>query len=108
MQVKALVKYPNKPLEIIQIDSENGWSDMTKIVGDTLDRLHLTPIPYDLTLYCDDNGYAKDLPLNFIERFTGYPILGTVCFARGSVYGDDITYEDITEDDMQYIQHIIV
>lgn len=116
-KVKIAVKRPNEDkIEIVEISSVGGWSEMAKIVGGgervTLDRVHFSESPYELTMYVDDNGLMKELPLNFYLESNNifYPvqsIVGTACFARGKIVDDDIVYEDLTDKDIAFIILII-
>ena len=116
-KVKIAVKRPNEDkIEFVEISSVGGWSEMAKIVGGgervTLDRVHFTANPYELTMYVDDNGLLKELPLNFYLETDNYyypvqAIVGTACFARGKIVDDDVVYEDLTEIDKAFIVLII-
>lgn len=99
-------------IEEIDIPANKGWEKMTDIIGGILDRVHILEPAYSLTMYCDEDGLAKELPLNF-RIATNNPffpiqnIVGTVCFARGRIVDDDIEYIDLTQEDKVIIMNLI-
>lgn len=114
---KILIKRPdNDALEEATIRDIGGWNNISEIVGEgrrvTLDRVHLSNNPYELTLYVDDDGLPKDLAPNFLIHTNNYiypvqMIVGVAVFARGKIIDDDVVYEDLTPKDRAYINWLI-
>ena len=99
-------------MQIVDLPYDEGtnkisWSDLARAAGidDILDRIHLSSRPYELTIYCDENGFLKDLPINF---FIGRdPVLGNVVIARAEMIRDDLFYYSVTYDDMFYFRCLL-
>ena len=96
----------------MDISATKGFERMREIIDGYIECVHIKDPAYSLTMYVDEDGINKGLPLNFKIKTNNpfYPvqdILGTVCFARGRIIDDEIEYTDLTEEDKTIIMNLI-
>lgn len=99
-------------IEELDIPASKGFERMREIIDGYIECVHIIDPAYSLTMYVDEDGINKELPLNFKIKTNNpfYPvqdILGTVCFARGRIIDDEIEYTDLTEEDKLIIMNLI-
>ena len=113
---KIIIKKCNSEIEILDIPSSKAFDRMRTLIGGEkkayIECVHLEDPPYSFSMYVDEDGIAKKLPVNFkIETmnplFPVQDILGTVCFARGRIVEDDVEYIDVTEQDKKTVLNLI-
>ncbi len=99
-------------IEEMDISATKGFERIREIIGGYAECVHIKDPAYSLTMYVDEDGLAKELPLNFKIKTNNpfYPIqniVGTVCFARGRIVDGEIEYTDLTEEDKIVIMNLI-
>ena len=96
MMIKVLVKEPNKPAVLKEIDGD--LKSMQAIVDGYIQVLPINANP-DILLICNEEGKLEGLDVNF--RLKRDLIVGTVFFARGDDEGEIIGLKD---GDLEIIQ----
>lgn len=115
--MKVIVKRPNKPIEIVDIDCKYR-NEVSKLIGDNIINEYVHIKTNELTLVVDELGMVKELPLNFMLETTSlhYPIqmiVGTAVFCRYQYENPwekeiwDYELMDITEEDIQIVNKIL-
>lgn len=123
MKHKVAVKYPGKPLEIVEIESQYR-TDVKSLItqdNDTILQFVIMKQTGDrvFCFACDEEGLYKDLPLNF-EMLTQSGntsflsrVVGTVVFLvyeLEDVYNQEIydfEIRDITDKDVELAEHLL-
>lgn len=123
MKHKVAVKYPGKPLEIVEIESQYR-TDVKSLItkdDDTILQFVIMKQTGDrvFCFACDEEGLYKDLPLNF-EMLTQSGntsflsrVVGTVVFLvyeLEDVYNQEIydfEIRDITDKDIELAEHLL-
>ena len=95
--LKVLVKEPNKPAVLKEI--EGDLASMQAIVGGYIEILTINHNP-KIPLICNEEGKLEGLEANF--SFRNDVIVGTVFFARGRDYEGDIV--GLEDGDLEIIQ----
>lgn len=91
MSILVVHKRPGFMADVVQTDSSLE-AFQALLDGGTLTGIELTS---DILGYADDNGIAKELPVNFYLH--GEPILGPVFFSKLDQEGEDVGFETETE-----------
>jgi len=109
-KVKVLLKPVGKPTEILYIEGESSddfWREIKNLVGcDCLELVQLKRNYGELCFYVDEEGmYNSSLNIENVDL--GLVIHGNIVMARGKVEHGEITYEDITDDDINVARKIV-
>lgn len=112
MAIIMVKKAGENVVKEIDIPANKGFERISEIIDGYVECIHLADPAYSLTMYVDEDGHNKELPLNFKIKTENpfYPIqniVGTVCFARGRIIDDEIEYTDLTEEDKTIILNFI-
>jgi hypothetical protein len=107
--VRALVFRPGQPPEEMQVES---FKQIQQIVGGYIERcvLEWTSAEGGIHLWCDEDGFAKDLPPNLWAQgpsYTGAPIMGTCVLTHE--YADEegeSHYRSLTDEEVEKWSHL--
>lgn len=114
--MKIMVKEVGKPLAVVDCDERYFTDCVQKYIGKTrVEKVYLNGA--DFIMGVDENGYMKELPVNFYLRTKSitYPIqgiAGTVVFVRckpctfqmleEEIY--DLEVSDVTDEDIHIVE----
>ena len=115
--MKIMVKEVGKPLEVVDCDERYFTDCVQKYIGKTrVEKVYLNG--NDLIMGVDENGYMKELPVNFYLRTKSisYPIqgiAGTVVFVRCKPCNFleeevwDLEVSDVTDEDIHIVKNYL-
>ena len=109
-KVKVVIKAVDKITDILYIESDRSdefWKEIKNLVGcDYLELVQLKRNYGELCFYVDEEGmYNSSLNIENVDL--GLVIYGNIVMARGKVEHGEITYEDITDDDINIARKIV-